>query len=231
MSDGDLLARLRPFWLEAAANAQPLPPEGELASRLGVSTNTVREALLRFESAGLVRRRQGAGTFPNPLAVDMPARLDQQTDFADMLRASGFEPQVDVLEADWIELDDELATALDSDKGAPAYRTVKRWRADGVAVMVAEDVIPGRPTDDLDPTLPVLQLVARLHRERTEWVCTWPSAAILDERSAERLERATGEAVLTLRHIGVGRNGGRRFLASEHHVPGLLPYGMILSVS
>lgn len=40
-----------------------LPSEPELARRLGVSRATLREAMRAFEGQGLIRRRQGVGTF------------------------------------------------------------------------------------------------------------------------------------------------------------------------
>jgi GntR family transcriptional regulator len=40
-----------------------LPAEPELARRMGVSRATLREAMRSFEGQGLIRRRQGVGTF------------------------------------------------------------------------------------------------------------------------------------------------------------------------
>jgi len=40
-----------------------LPSEPKLAELLGVSRATLREAMRTFESQGLLRRRQGLGTF------------------------------------------------------------------------------------------------------------------------------------------------------------------------
>ena len=44
------------------AGAQ-LPSEPKLSKQLGVSRATLREAMRVFEAQGLLRRRQGAGTF------------------------------------------------------------------------------------------------------------------------------------------------------------------------
>ena len=58
--------RLQNELAQLIASSQPgekLPAEPELARQLGVSRATLREAMRAFEGQGIIRRRQGVGTF------------------------------------------------------------------------------------------------------------------------------------------------------------------------
>lgn len=60
----DIAAYLKRLILEAKLRVNDqLPSERELAEQLGVSRNSVREALRALELTGLVESRQGGGTF------------------------------------------------------------------------------------------------------------------------------------------------------------------------
>jgi DNA-binding GntR family transcriptional regulator len=223
---------LRGVLATAASNGLPLPTEQRLVEELGVSKPSVREALIRLEAEGLVARRVGVGTFPNPMAPEMPARLDRQADFADLLRSAGFEPRVEVLEAGWTELRELAAQRLGCESGTRAFRTRKRWFADDVPVMVAVDVVPApRPvTTTPDPSTTLVTLADELGAGRAEWILTWPGASICGHETAKFLGLRARDPVLTLEHVGVNRLGGRCFWATEHHRPGHIGYGWIMTL-
>lgn len=49
----------------------PLPPENELARELGVSRNSVREAVKSLESLGIVEARRGSGLYVGNFSFDL----------------------------------------------------------------------------------------------------------------------------------------------------------------
>lgn len=74
-----------------------IPSEPELATALGVSRTTVREALSRLESEGAIIRKQGAGTFVNQPGLQIKTRLEEIWSYESALRAHGYTPEVKVL--------------------------------------------------------------------------------------------------------------------------------------
>jgi GntR family transcriptional regulator len=69
-----------------------LPAEPELARLLGVSRATIREAVAELEEQGLVRRRQGAGTFVQRNLAQVRNNLNLNSGMTEMIRAAGKSP-------------------------------------------------------------------------------------------------------------------------------------------
>ncbi len=63
-------------WLADSEPGDQLPPEPELAQRLGVSRSTLREALRALKGKGLIARRQGVGTFVQAQATVIASGLE-----------------------------------------------------------------------------------------------------------------------------------------------------------
>jgi GntR family transcriptional regulator len=128
-------------------------------------------------------------------------------------------------------IDEQDAATLARVPGERAYRTTKRWSADGTPVMVAIDLVPSRATSaPEDPSQSVLCLTRELTGEDTDWLCAWPSATAMPAAIAALFARREGEPVLQLDQVGVNRRGTRVFVAHEYHVPGPLKYGLIRTI-
>ncbi len=106
-----------------------LPSETELAAALGVSRPTLRQALARLESEGLLRRIKGSGTF-----VSQPKLLHESTSFL-----AGYYQEAEqhhrTLRTEVIALDIQRAGSLGSKLGLPESakltRLVRRRRVEG----------------------------------------------------------------------------------------------------
>jgi GntR family transcriptional regulator len=227
---------LLPIWRDVAERGEALPSEGALAEALGTSRPAIREALIRMEADGLVRRLHGSGTFPNPAALEIPVRMDRAADYADRLASVGFRTEVEVLGAEIVIADAIIAERLAIAPGSAVLRTTKRWRADGVVAVVAVDDIP--LDRRADPAAAVaaaanaaMLLAAEFGAGRPDWICTYPTAIALDEATAGRLEMDPGQAALRLEQLAVERLGRRVFHAVEHLRPGVVEFGLIRTIA
>ena len=222
---------LRKLCLEASASGLPLPSESELAARLGVGRATLRDALTRLETEGLILRRKGADTLVNAAALDLSARIDLQVDFSEILRDAGFDARVVLIESGPAPLDEAPAAGLGLASGSPAFRTVKKWDADGKPVMVAVDWIPLEEERDVsDPSRSVFALATEVSGSEISWEVACPGAVAVTGEIAGWLDLEEGAPVWTLERVGIDRTGRRCFFALEYHLPSVVRYGFVRSV-
>ena len=230
-----LEARVVEVARRAVALGRSMPGEPALAAVLGVSRPALRETLARLEEGGLIRRRRGAGTIINPGALELATRFDQQAEFADVLTEAGYRPTVEVLERGVVAISAADADVLHVAAGSPALRSVKRWRADGRATMVAVDVVPFPPARlDAVSAAPadvgLFDLVRHVLGATVEWELAWPGASAATSAVSRWLEVPARTAVMTLDLVGVSRTADRVYRAQEYLVPGIVRAGFVRTV-
>lgn len=121
---------------------QRLPSEPELAKQLGVSRATLREAMRTFETQGLIRRRQGSGTFVVGKVPVLDNGLEVLESLETMAKRLGLEISVSDLNVEQLSADDEYPKALNVSVGTPLTRVRRVIRADTRPVAYLVDILP-----------------------------------------------------------------------------------------
>ncbi|OYN88616.1 GntR family transcriptional regulator [Parenemella sanctibonifatiensis] len=106
----------------------PIDSERALVRELGVSRVTVRQAIAQLVEDGLLERTHGKGTYVTGPRVNSRLHL---MSFSREMRARGFEPATEVLEAVEVTAPEEVAEALDAEPGARFTRVERLRLADG----------------------------------------------------------------------------------------------------
>lgn len=121
---------------------QRLPSEPELAKQLGVSRATLREAMRSFETQGLIRRRQGSGTFVVGKMEVLDSGMEVLESLETMAKRLGLEVSVSDLSIEPLTADEELAKLLDVPVGGALTRVRRVMRADNRPVAYLVDILP-----------------------------------------------------------------------------------------
>lgn len=121
---------------------QRLPSEPELAKQLGVSRATLREAMRSFETQGLIRRRQGSGTFVVGKVQALDSGLEVLESLDTIARRKGLEVSVSDLNIETVMADEELASLLNVPAGERLTRVRRVIRAESRPVAYLVDILP-----------------------------------------------------------------------------------------
>lgn len=99
-----------------------LPSEPKLAKQLGVSRATLREAMRTFETQGLIRRRQGAGTFVVGQAPVLESGLEVLESIQTMAMRMGRSVRVKDLQVETVPANEKQAGKLGVAQGTSLTR-------------------------------------------------------------------------------------------------------------
>jgi GntR family transcriptional regulator len=74
------------------AQGDQLPSEAEMAKKIGVSRNTIREAYISIEAEGIINRRHGMGTFVTRIPVVEESLSSGFISYPNGIKAAGYTP-------------------------------------------------------------------------------------------------------------------------------------------
>jgi GntR family transcriptional regulator len=119
-----------------------LPSEPELAKQLSVSRATLREAMRMFETQGLIRRRQGAGTFVVGQPAIMDGGLEVLESMLTLARRTGLDVGPGPVTIEQFTSNAESASALGVAEGANLLRISRTMLTDSRPVAYLVDTLP-----------------------------------------------------------------------------------------
>jgi GntR family transcriptional regulator len=128
--------------IEKMPTGSRLPSEPELAKNLGVSRATLREAMRMFETQGLIRRRQGAGTFVVGHPAGMEGGLEVLESMLTLARRKGLDVCAGPVTIEELVANEENAQSLEVPVGTRLVSISRTMSADSRPVAYLVDTLP-----------------------------------------------------------------------------------------
>lgn len=128
--------------ISAKGPGERLPSEPELALELGVSRATLREAMRTFETQGLIRRKQGSGTFVIHPSYVIESGLEVLESIETMAERIGLQVSMGELKIDHRAPSEEEALWLELDTSSAVVQVSRVIHAEQRPVAYLVDLVP-----------------------------------------------------------------------------------------
>lgn len=119
-----------------------LPSEPTLAQQLGVSRATLREAMRTFETQGLIRRRQGAGTYVSHPSSVIESGLEVLESIETMAERSGLKAAMGELKVERRSASADEAAQMRLDPNSDVTQISRVMHAEDRPVAYLVDLVP-----------------------------------------------------------------------------------------
>ena len=210
-----------------------LPSEPDLATELGVSRATLREALRALEAEGSLRRRWGSGTY----VADRPrvdTSLDVNFGVTDAIRAAGMHAGT-VRGRHWVEPTSAAEAArLDLEPGQDVLIVERVRSAEGRPVVLSRDILPTTLLGDR------LDAVAAQMLQRSVYEVLERDLGIVidhgiarfrpvraDAVAARSLDVPRGELMLYLWQVDYAEDGAPLLSSHEFHLADAFDFSVV----
>jgi len=145
MSQTSVAQRLHDQLLHIITETQPgerLPSEPFLAEQLNVSRATLREAMRAFETQGIIRRKQGSGTYVNQPPRVLESGLEVLESIETMAQRSGLSVDIGNLTLEKRIPDSDECLSLNAPPGSEVLCISCTILAEGRPVAFLVDTLP-----------------------------------------------------------------------------------------
>jgi GntR family transcriptional regulator len=211
---------------------EQLPGEKELATQLGISRATLREALLNLEQDGVVVRRHGVGTFVAPgFGHRLEGGLERLESVLELAAHQKLQVQIGDLEVRQAQADIELAGKLQVQPGTPLTDVRRVVILDGKPVAYMADAVLAAILSpaDVDGSFSgsVLDLL-RQHPERKAVQAMADIVAIgADRFLVQKLKVKLGQPLLLLEETVLDEQGRPLEFSRNYFVPDFFQFRVV----
>lgn len=230
--------RLQLQLAELIANTPPgqrLPSEPQLAKDLGVSRATLREAMRAFEGQGLIRRRQGKGTF----VVQHPRVIETGLEVLESIETLARRINLDVSMGECVisqqSADETIAHNLGLEVGSRVVRVERVISADNRPVAFLVDILPEDilTPEELDEgfTGSVLDFLLRRGAPHLTESFTEIRAVAASSEIARRLEIQRGDVLLMFQAQLYDATGRVVDFSQSYFLPGYFRFHVVRRVA
>lgn len=210
--------------IENSPKGTKLPSEPKLAEELSVSRATLREAMRTFESQGLLRRRQGLGTFIVKPSRIIESGLEVLESIETQAEKIGLEVAMGEMEISYTQADEDQAKKLDCKVGDPLVKVQRVILSEGSPSAYLVDILP---KDILNPDIlsdrftgSVLDLLIHIGEPPLSISKTEISAINAPSDVAKALEIQRGDTLLLLNGLLFDEDGKPIDYSYSYFLPG-----------
>lgn len=197
-----------------------LPSELEFSKMLGVSRNTVREAIRILEREGVLYSRHGVGTFIIPSKRELSTCISTLESATKIIKDHGYEPGTFSVKTEICTADERIGKYLDIPEGAPVFYIERVRTADGEPVALVRDYIPSQPDIEKEyktgHTESLLEFLSDKYNISVSHVVCEIKAEISNEELEKSLHLDKPSALLVLEQIHYDSRGQAAFYSDSY---------------
>ena len=213
---------------------EKLKSEPELAAQLGVSRATLREAMRSFEGQGLIRRRQGVGTFVLDQKQNIESGLEILESIETQATRLGMDVKMGYLGINKITAGPDLSQKLNIREDATVVKISRViWVSDHpVAYLI--DILPENilSDDDLEKgfTGSVLDLIIKRGTFDLSHSKTYISAVPASSDIAKKVQLQRGDVMQKFEAYLIETSGRIIDYSESYFVPGFFKFHVIRKI-